>query len=207
MLEVASAFIIHFISQASYFGIFALTTAEAALIPIPSEITLTFSGFLTSKGILIFPLVIFVATLGELLGSTISYFIGKFLEEELLVNIIRKFGKFILVTEHDYQKARTWFDKYGDKVVLVGRLVPGVRTFISLPAGILEMNYWKFILYSAIGSIIWISVLVYFGSYLGEKWMSLEVYFRKFELGIIVLLIIAVIWYINHKLKIIKLGS
>ncbi len=90
-------------------------------------------------------------------------------------------------------------------MVLLGRLAPGVRTFISLPAGILEMNFVKFISYSAIGSIIWILVLTYFGSYLGNNWMSLEVYFRKFELGIAVLLILAILWYINHKLKIIKL--
>ncbi len=181
-----------------------VTVSEAALIPIPSEITLTFSGFLADKGVLLLPLVIFFATLGEVIGSLIAYFIGKLLEEELLVKILSKYGKFVLVTEHDYYKASEWFKKYGDKIVFVGRLIPGVRTFIALPAGILEMPLVKFVTYSFLGSLVWISFLSILGFYLGENWKSLEGYFRKFELGILVLLILAVLYYINHKLRIIK---
>jgi len=181
-----------------------VTVSEAALIPIPSEITLTFSGFLADKGVLLLPLVIFFATLGEVIGSLIAYFIGKLLEEELLVRILSKYGKFVLVTEHDYYKASEWFKKYGDKIVFVGRLIPGVRTFIALPAGILEMPLAKFVTYSFLGSLVWISFLSILGFYLGENWKSLEGYFRKFELGIFVLLILAVLYYINHKLRLIK---
>lgn len=204
MLEQISNFIIHLIQQAGYFGVFLVTVSEAALIPIPSEITLTFSGFLANKGVFILPLVILFATLGEVIGSVIAYFLGVILEETLIVKIISKFGKFILVTEHDYYKAKDYFTKYGDKIVFFGRLIPGVRTFISLPAGILEMKFKKFLLYSFLGSLVWISFLSTLGFYLGERWKDIDIYFKKFELIVFVLLVLGVLFYINHKLRIIR---
>jgi len=204
MLEQISNAIIHLIQTAGYFGVFLVTVSEAALIPIPSEITLTFSGFLANKGVFLLPLVILFATLGEVIGSVVAYYLGVFLEETLIVNIIKKFGKFLLVTEHDYYKAKTYFTKYGDRIVFFGRLIPGVRTFISLPAGILEMKFKKFLLYSFLGSLVWITLLSSLGFYLGERWKDIDVYFKKFELGVFVLLIFGILFYINHKLKIIK---
>src|SRR3989338_4474576 len=205
MIEFATNLIIQFIEATSYFGIFILMTLESALIPIPSEITMPFSGFLVSRGELNFILVVFVGAFANLVGSIIAYYIGYFLEETVIVGWIKKYGKFLLLTVDDYEKSRHWFQKYGNEIVFFSRLLPGVRTFISLPAGLAEMNIWKFSFYTFIGSLIWSALLTYIGFYLGERWNQLEPIYRKFEILISITLLSLVLWYINHKLKIIKL--
>lgn len=204
MLENFSLFIIHLIESTRYFGIFVLMTLESALVPIPSEITMPFSGFLVNQGKLFFPLVVLVGAFANLVGSLISYYIGYFLEETIIVGWIKKYGKFLLLTIDDYEKSANWFKKYGNSVVFFSRLLPGIRTFISLPAGLAEMNVWKFSFYTFSGSLIWSSVLAYFGFYLGTNWKTLEPIYRKFELLIVVVFVLGILWYINHKLKIVK---
>lgn len=204
MLEQLSSIIIHLIQSSGYFGIFVLMTLESALIPIPSEVTMTFSGFLVNQGQLSFVLVVLVGAFANLFGSIIGYYIGYFLEESVIVSFIKKYGKFLLITEHDYTKATQWFNKYGNSVVFFSRLLPGIRTFISLPAGLAEMNIWKFSLYTFLGSLLWSGFLTYIGFYLGSHWKDLDVYYRKFELVIVVFLILGGLFYINYKLKIIK---
>ncbi|KKQ58096.1 MAG: hypothetical protein US77_C0009G0004 [Microgenomates group bacterium GW2011_GWC1_38_14] len=178
---------------------------ESALIPIPSEITMPFSGFLVSQGKLLFVSVVLVGAIANLVGSLIAYYIGYFLEETVIVGWIKKYGKILLLTVDDYEKSRHWFKKYGNEIVFFSRLLPGVRTFISLPAGLAEMNIWKFSFYTFIGSLIWSVLLTYIGFYLGERWNQLEPIYRKFEILIAITLLAGVLWYINHKLKIIKL--
>lgn len=204
MIEQLSLFIIHLIQTTGYLGIFILMTLESALIPIPSEVTMSFSGFLVNQGGLSFILVVLVGAFGNLIGSLIGYYIGYFLEENIIISLVKKYGKFLLITEHDYTMSRNWFNKYGNAVVFFSRLIPGVRTFISLPAGLAEMNIWKFSIYTFLGSLLWSGFLTYIGFYLGSRWKDLEGYFRKFEVLIVVLLVVAVLLYINHKLKIIK---
>jgi len=179
-------------------------TLESALLPIPSEITMPFAGFLASQGLLNFWAVVTIGAIANLFGSLIAYGIGFYLEENVILNIIRKFGKFVLVTEHDYTRAVSWFKKYGNSIAFFSRLLPAVRTFISLPAGLSEMNILKFSIYTFLGSFIWSTILTYVGFTLGKNWHSLEPYYRKFEFGIAVLLIFGVLFYINHKLKIVK---
>lgn len=207
MLSSLPTLIIHLISQAGYVGIFVLMTLESALLPIPSEVTMPFGGFLAQGGHLNFWLVVFVGTLGNLIGSLIAYAIGFFLEESVVLNLVKKYGKFILVSEHEYNRAVSWFAKYGNPITFFSRLLPAVRTFISLPAGLAEMNIWKFSLYTFLGSAIWSTFLTWIGFYLGSKWNAWEPYFRKFQLAIIVVIVLGILWYINHKLKIIKLGK
>lgn len=204
MLEQLSLFIIHLIQTTGYLGIFVLMTLESALIPIPSEVTMPFSGFLASQDELSFILIVLTGAFGNLVGSLIGYYIGYFLEENIIFSLVKKYGKFLLITEHDYVQSTRWFNKYGNAVVFFSRLIPGVRTFISLPAGLAEMNIWKFSIYTFLGSLAWSIFLTYIGFYLGSRWKDLEGYFRKFEVLIVVLLIFAVLIYINHKLKIIK---
>lgn len=178
---------------------------ESCLIPIPSEVTMPFAGFLASTGNLSLALIVFVGALGNLAGSIVAYYIGYFLEENVLLNLIKKYGKIILVTEHDYHTANKWFTKYGSGVVFFSRVLPAVRTFISLPAGMFEMNIAKFSLFTFIGSLIWSAVLTYIGYSLGKNWQSLGPIFRKFDIVIVVAVLILIILYINHKLKIIPL--
>lgn len=179
-------------------------TLESALIPIPSEITMPFSGFLVNQGSLSFFWVGLVGAFGNLIGSLIGYYIGFLLEENLLLALIKKYGKFILLTEEDYKKSTNWFIKYGNGVVFFSRLMPAVRTFISLPAGVFKMNIWKFSFYTFTGSLIWSFVLTFVGLYFGTKWNTLEVYFRKFDLAVFILSVLAILFFVNRKLKIIK---
>ncbi|HSX40106.1 MAG TPA: DedA family protein [Candidatus Saccharimonadales bacterium] len=205
MLETISSSIIHLIQTSGYLGIFILMLLESALIPIPSEVTMPFSGFLAASGNLSLVPVILVGALGNLVGSLIGYYIGYFLNESILLTLIRKYGKFILVTQDDYKTANRWFVRYGNGVVFFSRLLPALRTFISLPAGMFKMNVVKFSIYTLVGSILWSGVLAWIGFYLGGKWSTIGVYFRKFDVVIIAALVILVLLYVNHKLKIVKL--
>lgn len=204
MIEVLSGFIIHLIESSGYFGVFLLMTLESALIPIPSEVTMPFAGYLVTTGKFSFIAVVFVGALGNLVGSWIGYAIGYFLEETIIVSLIRKYGKFILVSIDEYKHSLKWFNKFGDKIAFFSRILPAIRTFISLPAGLAEMNFWKFSAYTFLGSLIWSFVLTYIGFYLGSKWESIGGYFHKFDLILAVLLIFAILFYVNRKLKIIK---
>lgn len=205
MLELLVHYIISLIQSTSYVGIFILMFLESALIPIPSEVTMPFGGFLASQGKLNFWGVVIAGTIANLAGSLLAYYVGLFLEETILINLIKKYGKFILVTIEDYEKARKWFTKYGDKVVFISRILPVVRTVISLPAGAFKMNLKKFIIYTTAGCFIWSAFLTYIGFVLGENWNSLEKYFREFQILLAALFILMVVFYINHKLKIVKL--
>jgi membrane protein DedA with SNARE-associated domain len=207
MLGSLSGFIIHLIQSSGYIGIFLVMTLESALIPIPSEVTMPFAGFLVSTGGLAFTPVVLVGAFGNLVGSWIGYAIGYFLEETIILNLIKKYGKFILVTEDEYNHSIKWFSKFGDKIAFFSRILPAVRTFISLPCGLSEMNFWKFSAYTFLGSLIWTAVLTYIGLYLGSKWDRIGVYFHKFDLVLGVVLIAAILFYVNHKLKIIKFGK
>lgn len=180
-------------------------TLESALVPIPSEITMPFSGYLVSRGELNLIAVILVGAFANLVGSIIAYYIGFFLEETVIVSWIKKYGKFLLITVDDYEKSRHWFQKYGTSIVFFSRLLPGIRTFISLPAGLAGMNIWKFSFYTFVGSLIWSALLTYVGVYFGENWHSLEPIYRKFEFLIAGIFILGGLWFINHKLRIVKL--
>lgn len=180
-------------------------TLESALIPIPSEVTMPFAGFLVQQGKLNFWLVVFAGAFGNLIGSLIAYAIGFYLEEHIIIKLIKKYGKFLLLTVHEYEKSVAWLKKYGDYVAFFSRMLPAVRTFISLPAGLSEMNIWKFSFYTFIGSFIWSLLLTYVGVYFGKEWHALEPIYRKFEFVLLGIFIVGVLWYINHKLKIVKL--
>jgi membrane protein DedA with SNARE-associated domain len=182
-------------------------TLESALIPLPSEITMPFAGFLVQQGKLNFWLVVLTGALGNLFGSLIAYGIGYYLEETVIVGWIKKYGKFLLITLHEYEKSLGWLRKYGDAVAFFSRILPAVRTFISLPAGLSEMNIWKFSFYTFIGSLIWSTFLTYIGVRFGSEWGKLEPYFRQFQLLLGIIGVLFVIWYINHKLKIVKFNK
>ncbi|OGH12009.1 MAG: hypothetical protein A2857_03645 [Candidatus Levybacteria bacterium RIFCSPHIGHO2_01_FULL_36_15] len=201
MLEFLAHYIIQLIQTTSYFGIFLLMFLESALLPIPSEVTMPFSGFLAAQGKLDFWLIVITGTIANLSGSLLAYYIGYYLEEHVLLGLIKKYGKFILVTEEEYNHAYKWFSKYGDKVIFISRLLPAVRTVISLPAGVFKMNLKKFVIYTTVGCFIWSVFLTYIGFKLGENWASLEGYFRQFQYLIAGLFILAVIYYIEKKLK------
>jgi membrane protein DedA with SNARE-associated domain len=145
---------------------------ESACIPIPSEIIMPFSGFLVSAGKLSLFWVTFAGAFGNLVGAVITYAIGYWGGRPF----IAKYGKFFFVREKELHHAEKFFNKWGDFAVFLGRNLPVIRTFISLPAGVAEMNFTKFAVYSFIGSIPWCFALAYLGQLLGANWMVIRKY-------------------------------
>jgi len=187
--------VIELIRETSYVGIFILMVLESALIPIPSEIIMPFSGFLCYLGTLSLPLVIFVGSLANLVGSLIAYWIGIRYGKEFVI----RYGKYILLHEHHMEFAEKLFNDYGEIIILASRMMPAVRTVISLPAGVGKMNLKKFVIYTFIGSIPWNFALTYTGFLLGENWFTIFEIFRKIDLIIIIALAVLLIWFIKKK--------
>ena len=194
-------FIIHFIEGTGYLGIFVAMTVESALIPLPSEIVMPFAGFLVSTGKLNFWLVVTAGAFGNLVGSLIAYAAGFYLAEHVIENLVEKYGKFILLTKSDYLKAKAYLQKWGDMVVFGSRLLPGVRTVISLPAGLAELPLLKFSILTLVGSFIWSAALTYFGVIFGENWQILRPIFEKFDFVIVGGVVILVGIYLGRKLS------
>jgi membrane protein DedA with SNARE-associated domain len=188
-------FIIQIISNSGYLGIFLLMIAESALIPIPSEIIMPFSGYLVFTGKFNIIGVIIAGGAGNLVGSLIAYFIGI----KLGRGIILKYGKYLLLKKSHLDWAESFFEKHGNKTTFVTRLLPGIRTYISLPAGIAKMDLKKFSLYTFVGSIIWSAMLTYVGVALGEEWTKIRQYSDYIDAAVIVGIIIVIIIIIKKK--------
>jgi len=205
IVKFLTGIIITVISSTGYLGVFGLLTAGSALIPIPSEVTMPFAGYLASTGRFNIFIIVAVGVIGELVGCSLAYWLGYHGGETYVRNFIKKYGKFVLVSVHELDRSERWFRKYGERIVLVSRMLPVVRTFISLPAGLAKMKYTKFLIFTAIGSSVWLSFLGYIGFTLGKNWDSLSVYYRKFEIVIVIAGAALVIYYVWHKIsKVIK---
>jgi len=185
-------FVIQTISNTGYLGIFALMIAESALIPIPSEIIMPFSGYLASIGKLDPVFVIIAGSIGNLVGSLAAYVIGVKLGREFIL----KYGKYVLLKKSHLEWTESYFKKYGDRSTFVSRLLPAIRTYISLPAGVAKMNLKKFAVYTFAGSIIWSTMLTYVGIALGEEWTKIRHYSDYIDgiviIGIIIIIIIII---------------
>jgi len=201
ILETIVFWVMGVISTLGYPGIFALMALESALIPIPSEVIMPFSGFLVSEGRFDLLAVIFVGALGNLFGSWLAYALGYWGHERLVKKIVRKYGKFILLTEEEFDSAINLFHKYGQWVAAIARVLPAIRTVISLPAGISKLPFIKFSLLTFFGSLIWSGFLTIVGVKLGENWEIIRPYFRKFDILIVALTIIVIGVYVYHKLR------
>ncbi|MCL5094137.1 MAG: DedA family protein [Patescibacteria group bacterium] len=186
MIEFLSSLIIQAISQFRYFAVFGLMFLESALIPVPSEVVMPFSGFVSLSGTLNFWLVVFFGTLGQITGSVFIFYVGKYEGRSLL----EKYGKYILIKKKDIAHADHLFQKHGDAIVFFGRLIPVVRTFISLPAGVSKMKVSKFILYSSAGILPWTLLFAWLGVKMGESWVRLKGYFHIFDALIIGLIVL-----------------
>ena len=206
-LEIIVFWVMGVISTLGYPGIFLLMTLESALIPIPSEIIMPFSGFLVSEGGFSLWAIALAGASGNLVGSWLAYALGYYGEKALVRKIIVKYGRFILLTEDDFNSSLRLFSKYGQWAAAIARVLPAVRTFISLPAGIAKLQFWKFSALTFFGSLIWSFFLGYIGFVLGENWEIIRPYFRKFDLAIVAVTLILVGIYIYYKLKREKTGA
>ncbi len=185
------------VDKFGYFGIFFTMALESAAIPIPSEVVLPFGGFLASSGHMSFWPVILTATFANLTGAAAIYFIGFFGGRPLL----EKYGRYVLVRRDDISKIDSWLGRFGAQVAFFSRLLPGVRTFSSLLIGAGKVNFKKFFWYTLFGSLIWNFLLVYVGYAAGSHWEFLEPYFRKFELLLGAVVVIAAVVFVARHLR------
>ena len=200
ILETIAFWVMGVISHLGYPGIFLLMALESALIPIPSEVIMPFSGFLVSEGRFSLIGITLAGASGNLVGSWAAYGLGYWGHRVVVRKFITKFGKYILLTEEEYDSALNLFKKYGQWVAAIARVLPAIRTVISLPAGVARLPFIKFSLLTFFGSLIWSFFLGYIGVKLGENWQVIRPYFRKFDVAIIVLLSLMAAAYIYHKL-------
>ncbi len=194
-------FIVHFLLDWGYIALFICMALENMNIPIPSEIILGFAGFLVSQHIFDFTTATIVATIAGLVGSLLSYYMGLKGGRDLMLRHTAKGG----LGAKKLSLAKNWFEKYGGLAVFTGRLLPGIRTFISLPAGIAKYPLKRFIIYTLLGTIPWTIFLIYMGDFLGENWTLLIDY--KLEIGVTCCVLAAIagaLFYIFHKQNKIK---
>jgi membrane protein DedA with SNARE-associated domain len=206
-------FITNFILRHGYEAVFVLMVLESACIPIPSEVTMLFGGALANATFvtavasasgaaepLNFLLVGLMGTLGNLVGSLIAYGAGRAGGRPL----IDRWGKYILLRRHDVDRAEAWFADHGEAAVFVSRLLPVVRTFISLPAGVAEMPVGRFAVYTVAGCLPWTFALAAGGYAVGESWKKVERFFRPVSLVVAALLVVAVVWWVVRHVRAVR---
>jgi membrane protein DedA with SNARE-associated domain len=199
----------HFISSWGYLAVFILTVAESACIPIPSEVTLGIGGALASGATLSgavnhhplnLALIIVIGALGSVVGSFIAYFVGRTGGR----TFVDRFGKYLLLTHKDLDRAEAWFARRGDSAVMIGRVVPVVRTFISFPAGVAEMPLVPFGIFTAIGVTVWVGVLSGIGYALGGSYHSMVKAFGDASYVVAGLAVVAVVLVIVHRFRLVR---
>jgi membrane protein DedA with SNARE-associated domain len=209
VLELLSGWITHVILALGYAGIALLMAIESACIPLPSEIIMPFAGAVTVGSIaatfgkqpLDLWMVALAGAIGCNLGSVVAYFVGAWLGRPFLERT--RWVRFF-VTPHELERVDGWFERRGSIMVFVARLLPVVRTFIALPAGIARMNQLKFHIYTFLGSLPWCYLLAYAGKRLGDNWEGLRPYFHKFDFVLGIVIVIGAVWFIRSRLRAMK---
>ncbi|WP_288260206.1 DedA family protein [uncultured Prochlorococcus sp.] len=168
-------------STIAYLTICLAMFLENIIPPIPSEIIMPLGGFFVYQQKLNFYILVFWGLIGTILGSLPWYYLGRLVNEKRLSNLIDKKGKYLGISSNDLSKSKIWFDKYGVLLVFWGRLVPGIRTLISVPAGIELMPLKKFLIWTTLGSLIWVALLTYAGYLFGENYSIIETYLDQIK--------------------------
>jgi membrane protein DedA with SNARE-associated domain len=196
LLTLITNLIIHIISALSYGGIILLMALHSSIFIVPSEVVMPFSGFLVSSGRFSFVLVVIYGTIGNLIGASFIYLLsykgGR--------NLILKYEHIVLVSQADLEKVEKFFKRFGVWAILIGRCIPIVAGLISIPAGLSKIKYWKFLLLTFFGALIWNSLLTFIGLKLGENWLVLKDKLHNFDLIIIILILVGVIWWVYRHL-------
>ena len=197
-----SAWVLSIMAKFGYFGIVFAMFAENVFPPIPSEIIMPAAGFAASKGELNLVLVILAGTLGAVLGALPLYYLGCVFDKERSLTFTEKYGKYVFVKSCDVTAANDWFEKHGKLAVFFGRMVPGVRSLISIPAGMNNMPLLPFLVLTALGSSVWATVLTLAGYYLGQNYEVIQSILAPYSKGIGIAVVIIIIgWFIKNRLS------
>lgn len=193
--------IISIMEQLGYFGIALLMFLDNVFPPIPSEVIMPSAGFAASKGQLLLSGVIIAGSIGSLVAAALLYWVGRKIPNQSIFNWVDRYGKYLFIKSKDVKKALDWFEKYGHRVVFFGRMVPAVRSLISIPAGMSHMPFWKFMLYSSVGTIIWTTFLACVGYYFGNNIELMQQIFSRVGYVIITIVLILVAYFFYKKSK------
>jgi membrane protein DedA with SNARE-associated domain len=192
IISILSRFVINTISTFGYTGILVTMAIESACIPLPSEIIMPFSGYLVSTGQFTMLGVTLAGAIGNVVGSIVAYYAGVWGGRPF----VERYGPYMLISHKDLDRADRWFARHGESTVFFSRMLPVVRTFISLPAGIARMNFTRFVVFTFLGALPWCYLLAYIGVKMGEKWEHLRDYFHQFDIVIGLCLAIAAGYFI-----------
>ncbi|MGI6456618.1 MAG: DedA family protein [bacterium] len=187
-------FIVSVISSTRYIGVLLLMLLENIFPPIPSELIMPLAGYTAAQGQMSFMGVVLAGTIGSILGTLPWYYAGRFYKLRRLRKLVGKHGRWLTLTCSELDRAVDWFNRHGNKAVFVGRLVPAIRTLISVPAGLVRMNLFIFLLYSAIGSLLWTALLTWAGFILQSQYHNVEKYMNPLT-NLVFIVIFAVYLY------------
>lgn len=201
ILDQLQAWITQIVLALGYPGIVLVMFVENIFPPIPSEIIMPFAGFLVAEGEFSCAGVLISGTLGALIGAFLIYYLGLRADEQSLRRWFARYGRFLLMSEEDFDRALYIFERNGKKMVLVGRVVPTVRSLISLPAGMVEMNLFSFFLLTTLGTVIWNAVLACAGMMLGENWERVLDFIDHYQTVMGVLLVVLVVIFVVRRLR------
>ncbi len=197
MLHEIVDFVVTMVAQLGYIGIFVMMFLESSFFPFPSEVVMIPAGYLAYKGEMNLFIAIFAGIAGSLAGAIFNYYLAiKFGRK-----FISKYGKYVLIKEETLEKMESFFEKHGHISTFSGRLIPAVRQYISLPAGLARMNLWKFSLYTSLGAGIWVLILALLGYFIGSNQDLIDEYLKIIIISILVLLGVFILFYIRIKMK------
>ncbi len=195
MIRELAADLVDLIFEWGYLGIFLLMTIESSFIPFPSEIVLIPAGYLASNGDMDIGMIMLSALSGSMSGAFVNYYLALLLGRKIL----RKYGKYFFINGDSLQKMDIYFQKHGHISTFIGRLVPGIRQLISIPAGMARMNLAVFSTYTALGASIWAFILVMLGYFIGENQELIDSYLKQITIAVLIVLVLLASWYIYYQ--------
>ena len=191
--------VLSIMEKLGYLGIAFLMFLDNVFPPIPSEIIMPSAGYTAAKGELTLIGVIIAGSIGSLLAAALLYLIGRKIPQQQLFSLVERYGKYIHIGVTDLEKSLTWFEKYGHRIVFFGRMIPAVRSLISIPAGMSNMPFRKFMTYSAAGTIIWTTFLAYIGYHFGENPALMSAITQRIAYIILAFTMIYILYHLMKK--------
>ena len=200
LLEPVASWIENLIATIGYPGIVVVMAIENIFPPIPSELVLPFAGSLSAKGEMNFWAAVAAGTIGALIGAIVLYAVGYFAREAGVRTLVASYGKYLFISERDLDRAADWFERYGEIIIFFGRLIPLIRSIISIPAGYTRMNPVRFLVYTTLGTTVWNLILTYAGRLLGENWENILTFMDTYQYVTLAVILIAVIAFLTWRI-------
>lgn len=200
-MQQLGEWILQVMSELGYVGIVLLMFLENVFPPIPSELIMPAAGFAAARGELSLVGVIAAGSLGSVLGAIVLYALGRLVHEQRLIALTDRYGKWLLVSSDDIRKADDWFDRHGKKIVFFGRLIPAIRSLLSIPAGMSGMPFGQFLLYTSLGTTLWSGLLALAGYQLGNNYEAIEVWIAPISKAVVLICVSLLVWFVIKRIR------